>query len=253
MAAHGCSTEHCTLWCLVTGFGQFSKLKQAQNPSEAAVQMLPDIVSVQILDEKVDVVIVKRTLRVAYATADELYQAFPDSVGHTKLPELILHVGVDCDASCVLLEERAVNQAQGVDVDGKESAMGRVTKETADSRVGTGLDLPKVAQAVRLRCQNSVQDPRIDVSRDAGRYLCNYIYYKACKWSASARTTKTQDGDSGLSDRHCSCSSGPTCLFVHVPMPGQPHSIPELTCILNEVIIACLVQRWQASPYKVDG
>jgi pyrrolidone-carboxylate peptidase len=236
------------MWCLVTGFGPYSKLKNSQNPSDVAVQSLPDKISVPLLDDELVVDVVKRTLRVSYSTADAFYKDFPSSVGRTKAPVLILHVGVNCNITCVHLEEGAVNQAEGIDVDGCESVTGTVTKERSGCRVCSELGLPGVAQSVRLRCQKFMQEPRIDISQDAGQYLCNYIYYKACKWCASQ---KMQDSALGPLEKH-SCSSRTACLFVHIPMAGQPYSIYDLTCILNEIIIACLTQRLQATPL-LDG
>ena len=53
------------------------------------------------------------------------------------------------------------------------------------------------------------------MSDDAGRYLCEYIYFRSMKESAE---------------------SGVPVLFCHVPSDGKPYSIHEMTDI-----ILCLV------------
>lgn len=53
------------------------------------------------------------------------------------------------------------------------------------------------------------------MSDDAGRYLCEYIYFRSMKQSTE---------------------SGVPVLFCHVPSDGKPYSIHEMTAI-----ILCLV------------
>lgn len=70
---------------------------------------------------------------------------------------------------------------------------------------------------------------QVGTSRDAGQFLCNYVYYRACQWV----------------ERNSEAAVPPACLFVHVPVASAPDGVRELTRIVLAVVRACLRQQLQ--------
>ncbi|UYV62155.1 PGPEP1 [Cordylochernes scorpioides] len=79
------------------------------------------------------------------------------------------------------------------------------------NEIWNSLDLDKVAESIN---QDSSLVP-VELSEDAGRYLCEYTYY----------TGIYQD---------------PHTIFVHVPPLNNPYSLEDLTKTLRQIAIACL-------------
>jgi pyroglutamyl-peptidase len=146
-------------------------------------------------------------------------EQFPPVLAHHSperpCPLLVIHVGVAGGSDSIRLEQQAFNQTHGKDVSGKEPQSGRVDeREPAHQIRTTAIDLPRLRQHVVQQCQTTHSfTPRITISQDPGRYLCNFIYYKGLQ------------------------TLGPSLvLFVHVPEEGRPHSIAELTTTLQHII-----------------
>ena len=78
--------------------------------------------------------------------------------------------------------------------------------------IQTSFDLQKVFEKISKR-QTDVQ---FGISADAGRYLCDFIYYTSLH-----------------------ASSTPV-LFVHVPELGKPYTVQQLASALKTIIEALL-------------
>jgi pyroglutamyl-peptidase len=195
------------MWILVTGFGPFDR--HSTNPSWLAVSNLPALVLV----DGVEVEVVKQELLVSYRQLDLFYKTLDTMVTGKGPPLLILHVGVAGGSSKLRLEQYAYNQTIELDVEQYEPPDHLVdARDERGNRLGTRIDLVRLQDWVVGKCDFKAQ---IEVSQDAGRYLCNAAYYKACRWSNKK------------------------ALFVHVPEEDQPH-IKELTQLLHWIILGIL-------------
>eukprot|EP00747_Dinoflagellata_sp_TGD_P147792 gnl/TRDRNA2_/TRDRNA2_176852_c0_seq4.p1 gnl/TRDRNA2_/TRDRNA2_176852_c0~~gnl/TRDRNA2_/TRDRNA2_176852_c0_seq4.p1 ORF type:complete len:327 (-),score=47.94 gnl/TRDRNA2_/TRDRNA2_176852_c0_seq4:622-1602(-) len=153
--------------------------------------------------------------------------------GSKKPPlRLVIHAGVAMPGP-VRLEAKARNQGyRSPDVRREVKAGGACVPPCDANGVraapcrGTCLDLSRVCASIR----KSKCGVNVEVSDDAGLYLCEYIYYK------SLRLAEVN-------------ADSPAVLFVHVPPIGQPYSLPQLVEALRAVVQASLEQ---ASPHGVD-
>lgn len=64
----------------------------------------------------------------------------------------------------------------------------------------------------------------IEISSDAGRYLCNYVYYRALIFTEWLRRQE--------SERRGRAVRLPNALFIHVPPEDRPFSVVKLGVIL---------------------
>lgn len=216
------------MWILITGFGPFGP--HERNPSWLAVQQLPDTISLMHSGGPITAKLVKVELKVAYRTVDEFYASRLPVLCEREgsLPMAIIHVGVAGGSTHVRLEKFAFNQAVGLDVENYVPPSGAVisSDQKSQKRVAT-LDLDVMLNEVVDLCRTRFQfKAHVQVSFDAGRYLCNYSYYRACHWQQHSARHELQ----------------PSALFVHVPEEGKPHSVEELKCVLHCVAEHVLTQ-----------
>ena len=244
-------------WVLITGFGPFKSdgFVHNTNPSWQAVSQLPDALPCPSArhGHTVQVSIVKRELPVAYAAADAFYADNGElaslCASQGSDPLLIVHVGVAGECECVELEQIAVNEATKLDVNGycPEDRKCDAAAE-AGCRQGTDLDLQAVADHVNAQLDDIATEARgtrcrlgeavLAVSEDAGRFLCNYIYYKACGW------TRDRCSDSGvLHDLEKVARRQTSCVFVHVPCDGRLLGMRSFTAILRRAVTGMCAQR----------
>ncbi|KNC56029.1 pyrrolidone-carboxylate peptidase [Thecamonas trahens ATCC 50062] len=109
---------------------------------------------------------------------------------------LLLHLGVAASATGVRLEQRAYNEAsfRVPDQDGAQLSDEPIDEVMpTESWLETLLPLERIAALM----SDAHPDVPIEVSTDAGRYLCNYLYYKSLRLAH------------GSSNLHS--------LFVHIP------------------------------------
>ncbi len=167
---------------LITGFGEFPGAPA--NPTEHAINRL----------------------RHQYAGREDLAFGVLDTDYKTGLvqlerlretlqPDVILMAGLHAVARCIRLELAARNQVstQRKDRSGFIPADPVIAAE-APSSLHTGLPVPAIMAALRARQID------FEVSRHAGDYLCNYVYFKALDHCR-------------LSDR-----ASPHVIFVHTPL-----------------------------------
>ncbi|EDO36383.1 predicted protein [Nematostella vectensis] len=188
---------------LVTGFGPFGQVKV--NSSMLAVKALKS----SDLSEKVN--LVTEEIPVIY---DFVKNHIPMLWEHYK-PKLCVHVGVHSLSETVVLETCARNDGyQSLqDVEGKFHESDCCIPGASDV-IHTPLNLESVSEEV-----NTSGCPcKINLSNDAGRYLCDFIYY-----------TSLYHGDS------------PT-VFIHLPPVEGPYSKEEMAETLRLLINSMLKQ-----------
>eukprot|EP00794_Sanderia_malayensis_P009670 gene9670-10656_t len=126
-------------------------------------------------------------------------------------PDLIIHVGVSGVTSVVQVEEFAHNKGYH-----KTDIHGYCPPESEEEqeRLTTTID----TRELRNYCENHDCFCTIESSQDAGRYLCEFIYYKSLR-----------------------CEVAPA-LFVHVPCLNAPYCKEKLASTLKYIILGTLKQ-----------
>ena len=178
---------------VVTGFGLFRGYDV--NPSWEAVKALPAAWD----DDQHEVVV--EEIPVQY---DFVLKEVPDRWS-SRQPDFIIHVGVSHLAEKLTLEQHANNT--GYD---KPDVAGLcppdnccVPSASCAAKLSCCLDLLELSQKVTEDCRELGLETVL--SEDAGRYLCDFVYYK------SLHATQGRS------------------LFVHVPLVDKPYSLPQMT------------------------
>ena len=167
---------------LVTGFGPFHAVET--NSSELIVRELPNI-----LGEKEGFSLRTRIFPVIYETAsEEILETI-----RTTNPDVLIMIGVSESTNKLQLERVARNLDCSETFDNQSVVRKnqRILKDGPDQYV-TALPLNEYADAL-----NEAGIPT-KVSEDAGGFLCNHYYYRACHHLAVVKAD---------------CN----CVFVHVP------------------------------------
>nr|CAH7744939.1 unnamed protein product [Callosobruchus chinensis] len=185
---------------LVTGFGPFGEHRV--NASWESVKLLPDTIH--------NTSIIKKEIPVVYSCVDSTVP----SLWKQYNPSLVIHVGVSSLASKLTIEKCAHGTGYNrCDVAGSTYTSGQLQCNGQDC-IYTGIDTDVLCEHL-----NSIGPVKSCTSCDAGRYLCEYIYYK----SLSIDHTRS--------------------LFIHVPPIDQPYSTKELALAIEGVIKCCLQQQ----------
>lgn len=199
---------------LVTGFGPFGQ--HEVNASWVAVKELD-----RLWQEDLErggalqscSTLKTREIPVAYSyVCDSLQQIYQECS-----PSLCIHVGVS-PYSILKLERRGKNLGyQHLDVCGRRPATGCCV-ENGPEQIATQFNLEGVCDALsRKGAGLGVKGVEFGISEDAGRYLCDFTYYKSLHLSKCP------------------------VLFVHVPPLDKPYSAEQLgqgLKALLEVLVA---------------
>lgn len=193
---------------VVTGFGPFGEHKT--NASWQAVQAVPNLW--KLSEHKDDVEIIVDEVPVSY---DFVKTQVPNKYGDV---DFVVHVGVSSLATDIVLETCANNTGYNSnDIDGCCPSDGKCDFESAEETLNTWLDIDQICQ--ELNCENGSEKLVFSKSNNAGRYLCEFIYYSSL-WKRKGK-----------------------CLFVHVPPLNSPYTQDQLTKCLTlilEKIVNCL-------------
>lgn len=173
---------------LVTGFGPFGNHRI--NASWEAVKLLPD--------ELMGYRILKKQIPVCYKDVDE---TIPEMWNEFK-PKLVIHVGVSSEARNITIEKAANRKGyEEVDCFGKKCSTGNVCSASlGEDYLNTNIDVARVCDM--LNSDDNII--KYCSSENAGRYLCEYIYYTSLR-----------------RDRN-------KCIFIHVPPLGSPYTSEQL-------------------------
>ncbi|XP_047516610.1 pyroglutamyl-peptidase 1 [Pieris napi] len=189
---------------LVTGFGPF--INHPINASWEAVKLLKK----DEIEKKHKIELVQLELPVTYENVDE----FVPALWETHEPKLTIHVGVSKLAKDITLEKQAHRKGyQRLDYLDKCPANNTCSADGA-IRIQTKLNVEKLCSDFN---GNSLDGSRAVVSLDAGRYICEYIYYT----SLSIDNSRT--------------------LFVHVP-DLSIYSPEQTAHALEHILDLCLEQ-----------
>ncbi|MBX3575624.1 MAG: hypothetical protein KF723_00335 [Rhizobiaceae bacterium] len=200
---------------LVTGFGAFPGAPV--NPTEGLIAAL-DADAARFAD----------ICRLETRVFDVDYRGLPgrlDEIGAAGCPDIAIHFGLAASAHGFRLERTARNEIRpdSVDIHGFRPD-GETICDHAES-ISTSLPIAPIADAL------GAADLPVEVSDDAGGYLCNFLFYHA---------------RAGL----CDLYRPPMAGFVHVPpAPGlmAPHGMDAETLLRGaSIIIRVCVDRWVA-------
>jgi len=186
---------------IVTGFGVFKNY--SVNPSWEAVKILGetwDDTEDQIFTEQIPV------------EYDFVLNNVPNK-WNDKNPEFVIHVGVSCMADKITLERQSHNTDYNkADTQGTCPPDQCCIPALGEKVEKTCLDLEKLMSAINN--DDKVVDVGVEacVSEDAGRYLCDFVYFKSLH-SLSGKS-----------------------LFVHVPEENKPYTIQQTAEGLKSVV-----------------
>ncbi|KAL5005377.1 hypothetical protein ScPMuIL_018833 [Solemya velum] len=187
---------------VATGFGPFGIYDV--NSSWVAVQEL----SKRPLGDDIDLHI--EEISVDYKTASELVPELWKKYN----PKLIVHVGVSGIASKITLEQKAHNEGYDkCDVKGCCPENHCCVLGDEGCRV-SGIDMQLVCRDIN----EASSDVEAEVSQDAGRYLCDFTYFKSLSIDKSR------------------------AAFIHVPPLNTPYTAEQLAEGLRLAILAMLKQ-----------
>ena len=163
----------------ITGYGLFEGIDI--NPTELLVNKifanLKDIN--KTLGSGLEIVHAE-VLKVSIEEVNQRTQLINEKINSSFLENpneihFIIHLGVDCGAEEIHLESRCVNMCTGEDVDGN-CIDGKIKRSGTNDYYDCKLDLDKI-------CNELNKKHKVDISNDAGDYLCNYVYYlSSTKW-----------------------------------------------------------------------
>lgn len=193
---------------LVTGFGPF--YGHSVNASWVAVQELARLTVLNPDGTHCKLVI--REIPVEYeVVATEVPKLWRD-----VNPRFCVHVGVS-PYDCVMIEQVAQNSTYHLeDVKGRYPSSGRCVQD-GPSHIRTQVDVHRVVTQV-MTTQSEV---KVSASNDAGRYLCDFIYYTSLH-----------------------CGDAPA-LFIHVPPLNKPYSSAQIASALK-LIIETILTNWDS-------
>ena len=199
----------------MTGFGPFGQ--HEVNASWVAVKELERLWREASSESSSSVRLQTREIPVAYAyVLNSLHEVYRECGGPSV--DLCIHVGVS-PYSMIKLERRGQNLGyRHLDIHGQCPSSGCCVQDGPDEIV-TQFDLEGVCRVLQERKrawpvaggdrENGVE---FGVSEDAGRYLCDFIYYKS------------------LHLRNC------PVLFVHVPPLGGAYTKERLGLALRDLV-----------------
>ncbi|CAB3387378.1 Hypothetical predicted protein [Cloeon dipterum] len=191
---------------VVTGFGPFGHHKI--NASWEAVKMLHQ------LDTENDLKIKLVTLEIPVEY--NFVESEIPKIWDKYQPELVVHVGVSSVASAITLETQAHKSGyKQADISERLPTLG--SNCLCDEEcLTTKLDVPAISLSVTLN-----EGLPVCVSKDAGRYLCEFSYFTSLSRDESR------------------------AIFIHVPELNKPYSASDLAKGIKGVIREILVRRKQ--------
>ncbi|XP_023219839.1 pyroglutamyl-peptidase 1-like [Centruroides sculpturatus] len=193
---------------IITGFGPFRDIEV--NSSWIAVRELA-----KVGIDGVNLII--KEIPVEYETVTKI---IPELWKKYK-PAMVVHCGVSSSAKTLVLEQLAHNNGyESPDVTGNLPPSSCCVK-CGSKCLQTKIDMYQVSHDVN---SSGLQIPAV-VSNDAGRYLCEFIYYTSLNVS-------------------------PATAFIHVPPVDQPFSVEQLAQGIKVAISSMIKQLNLLPVYK---
>ncbi|KAJ8716950.1 hypothetical protein PYW08_005349 [Mythimna loreyi] len=212
---------------LITGFGPFGECKP--NPSWEAVNAIDTGKNYGSNIEWV-----KEKVEVSYEYVNQTVQDLLDK----EKPHLIIHVGVDPKVKCLQLEKQAYKHGyiKHKDIHDKLPPQG-VNPSPGNKCYATIFNVEALADEYNKH--HAEDNLRAETSTDAGRFLCEYIYYTSLSYRKPH-----EDKENQRKDRI------PT-LFVHVPFDNY-YKPKQLARALERITQLCLKQLKQLQLAKTS-
>ncbi|KAL3287454.1 hypothetical protein HHI36_001925 [Cryptolaemus montrouzieri] len=187
---------------LVTGFGPFGT--HQINASWEAVKLLPD--------EFEGYRISKNEIPVCYTEVEEKVPTLWTS----HKPKLVVHVGVSSLARAITIEKMANKSGyEKLDCYGKKHPTGNACPpDFGDDCIPTTINVKDICEFLN----NKNEVIKFSTSENAGRFLCEYIYYISLR-----------------KDRRRS-------IFIHVPPLDTPYTSQQLCDGILQIIECALKQ-----------
>ena len=179
---------------LVTGFGKFPGVPA--NPTEVLVNHISKNAASSSPHSSNYRVSSCSVLKVSARTvAEHIRQRVAEEQGDQQSAVVLVHFGVDVCARGFKLEKRAVNEANFrlPDEDGYQPRCTPIAPDPIEHFIETKVDVESLVSELR-----EIDGFDVQVSHDAGRYVCNYTYFSSLK---------------AVEKKGSGCYS----LFVHVP------------------------------------
>ncbi|KAI4368233.1 hypothetical protein MLD38_016812 [Melastoma candidum] len=177
----------------ITGFKKFHGVPE--NPTEIIVENLKEFVSKRGLPKGLTLGSCNILETVGEGALVNLYATLQSAIAEKRFSILWVHFGVNSGATKFTVEQQAVNEAtfRCPDEMGWKPQKEPIIK--ADGEIThireTSLPVNKICEAL------SEKGFDVMISDDAGRFVCNYVYYHSL---------------------HFAEQSGTKSLFVHVPL-----------------------------------
>jgi len=193
---------------LITGFGPFGTHKR--NSSSEAVKILPSL----SLPNNIE--LVTKLLPVEYQVID----AKIPKMWKKHKPRLVIHVGLSSMVDKITLEQCAYNKGYCKPDNKNYYPSSLCCKTSAPDTIISSINMQEISESDILKNNNI----SVNVSHEAGRYLCDYIFF------------------SSLHHIHATSKTGVAAAFIHVPPLDLPFSAADLAHQLKVIIIAMLSQ-----------
>ncbi len=177
----------------LTGFGRFRGVED--NPSCHLARGLAASMIEAVKDPRIHIAS-SRVVEVSMPAADAALAEIFEGVPYDDSCVIIVHLGVAASAKCFHVEQQAANDCtfRCPDESGLQPQGQSICEALAHgSFLSTPLSLPDIAARLHEKWHSQVE-----LSCDAGRFLCNYIYYRSLQRAASRKR----------------CYS----VFIHVPL-----------------------------------
>ncbi|XP_050044217.1 pyroglutamyl-peptidase 1 isoform X1 [Dermacentor andersoni] len=131
-------------------------------------------------------------------------------------PDLVVHCGMNATARNLVVENQAYNGSYcAADNKGATPKQGLCCGVSPQNeRLRTCFDL--VALTKKLKTAGCPVP--VETSNDAGRFLCEFIYFTSLRIS-------------------------PWTVFIHVPPVDEPHSVQQLACTVSTIVLELLQQK----------
>jgi pyrrolidone-carboxylate peptidase len=231
---------------LVTGFGPFQE-RYPINPSFEITRSLPETLQTLTCDgREVQIIGYGAPIRVCYEEVRELVPLLHEN--YLGSVDLILHIGMASGRQHYTAELYAHRDGytKNKDLDGKTLPPDDGAKQFPDCPImmTTSLDFSDVLSKWRTKIKDlpkssAAYGADCRPSEDAGRYLCDFIYYNSLAWFG--RRNSRLDGGK-VTDR--------PVLFLHVPAESDPKMLQKGTQVALALIEA-MVDNWCSA--KTNG
>ncbi|KAL3249361.1 hypothetical protein MRX96_056056 [Rhipicephalus microplus] len=141
-------------------------------------------------------------------------------------PDLVVHCGMNATARNLFVENQAHNGSYcAADNKGAIPKQGLCCGVSPQNeRLSTCFDLAALTEKLKTAgCPVPVE-----TSNDAGRYLCEFIYFTSLRIS-------------------------PSTVFIHVPPIDEPYSVQQLSCTVSSIILQLLEQKKSMGKSTASG